>query len=840
MTTLLNSSSDTRTASMMPRALHALTALHAIVATDRAVRAAIVGGHGSGKTDALRFLHAQLEADDRPVRLLSARDRISTVPDDVALLVDDAHTLDPARLSELIDRAHRPDAAVVIAYRTWPAPPELLELTRAVERNAPAILLGEVTLAEIRELLPDAGDACAEHVLRVTGGLAWLVHECVRTHNPRDCAAEAEHLELSRAVHRRITHRLETISPALRRRIEALSLGITDAQGAHADWAELIAEGHAEGLLQQNGRPAPIVAAAARTGLPVDRLVDLVASGGVELVPGTDVAASLDGIVDPVLGDRLAARARREIARDPRLAVTLFEQALRCGADAAALTPAHAHAHWAAGDTDAAGALLDGILVEAAHPDHDLVVDAIAATWADRGLMSLAHQTYLAVPPVSPAGVTRAVVAAAGAGQIAENGIPAQGMPVAIGSAPSALSVALQLWQQGLTESLRSTAPRRALDDLRRASELHSASHDAGPTTELPAVVTAIVAIGMGDIDAAQAAVDDARRHRQGGGRWLPRLQLWSAWIALQQEHPAEARAFLSAATHGTAPLSARDELLAAAVTVGLARRYEDAASLSAAWDSVRSRATRAEIDLYSLLPLGELVIVGARLEDAAWMQPAFDRALALVADLGEPSTWSAPLHWAGIQRGIIMNRPDDLAPHARALVLAEPHNPLAGRMSQAGRAWTAVLAGKVDADAVEAAARGLGTVGLAWDGARLAGHGSRRSEDRKISSRLLACARELHPREAPRGADGEAQTAPTRTAVQSVLSEREREVAELVLQGKTYAEIGKEIFISPRTAEHHIAQIRRRLGATSRSDLIAKLRVTLTGSAPIEGTVPA
>jgi DNA-binding CsgD family transcriptional regulator len=60
-------------------------------------------------------------------------------------------------------------------------------------------------------------------------------------------------------------------------------------------------------------------------------------------------------------------------------------------------------------------------------------------------------------------------------------------------------------------------------------------------------------------------------------------------------------------------------------------------------------------------------------------------------------------------------------------------------------------------------------------------------------------------------------------------LSPREREVAELVLQGKTYVEIGESIFISPRTAEHHIARIRRRLGATTRSDLIAKLRAALT-----------
>src|SRR5690606_8521564 len=69
-------------------------------------------------------------------------------------------------------------------------------------------------------------------------------------------------------------------------------------------------------------------------------------------------------------------------------------------------------------------------------------------------------------------------------------------------------------------------------------------------------------------------------------------------------------------------------------------------------------------------------------------------------------------------------------------------------------------------------------------------------------------------------------------TPPEAVLSERELEVARLVVEGKTYAEIGETIFISPRTAEHHIAHIRRRLGATSRSDVIAKLR-QLVGAQP-------
>lgn len=61
-----------------------------------------------------------------------------------------------------------------------------------------------------------------------------------------------------------------------------------------------------------------------------------------------------------------------------------------------------------------------------------------------------------------------------------------------------------------------------------------------------------------------------------------------------------------------------------------------------------------------------------------------------------------------------------------------------------------------------------------------------------------------------------------------SVLSEREKEVARLVLEGKTYREIGETIYISPRTAEHHIARMRRRLGAENRSDLLVRLRRVL------------
>ena len=53
------------------------------------------------------------------------------------------------------------------------------------------------------------------------------------------------------------------------------------------------------------------------------------------------------------------------------------------------------------------------------------------------------------------------------------------------------------------------------------------------------------------------------------------------------------------------------------------------------------------------------------------------------------------------------------------------------------------------------------------------------------------------------------------------------------MLEGKTYREIGEAIYISPRTAEHHIARMRRRLGAENRSDLLVRLRLALGAENP-------
>jgi DNA-binding CsgD family transcriptional regulator len=75
-----------------------------------------------------------------------------------------------------------------------------------------------------------------------------------------------------------------------------------------------------------------------------------------------------------------------------------------------------------------------------------------------------------------------------------------------------------------------------------------------------------------------------------------------------------------------------------------------------------------------------------------------------------------------------------------------------------------------------------------------------------------------LRPAPADRGGT------PTPT-VGATLTERESDVARLLVTGLTYRDIGSRLFISAKTVEHHVARIRRRLGAQSRAEMLSMLR---------------
>jgi len=66
------------------------------------------------------------------------------------------------------------------------------------------------------------------------------------------------------------------------------------------------------------------------------------------------------------------------------------------------------------------------------------------------------------------------------------------------------------------------------------------------------------------------------------------------------------------------------------------------------------------------------------------------------------------------------------------------------------------------------------------------------------------------------------------------ILSPRERQVLHLAAEGRTNAEIGARLFISPRTAETHRARLMRKLGLQNHTELI--LYAIRRGLIPADG----
>jgi DNA-binding CsgD family transcriptional regulator len=238
-------------------------------------------------------------------------------------------------------------------------------------------------------------------------------------------------------------------------------------------------------------------------------------------------------------------------------------------------------------------------------------------------------------------------------------------------------------------------------------------------------------------------------------------------------------------------------------------------------------------VDLFSLLPLGELWVAAARMRQVDRLQHTLTEAFALLSSLGNPALWSVPLHWAGVHAGILANSPEAVAPHGQALTAAAAHSTFAKALAVAGRTWLRVLANHVDIDEVTTAARGLSQFGLTWDATRLASQAALQTPDGRVSGAMLQLARDLKQTTAVDEAPGlevtpVAEGARPSRPTSSRLSDREREVAELLLLGMPYKDIGTQLFISAKTVEHHVARIRRRLGAESRSEMLSMLRAML------------
>jgi DNA-binding CsgD family transcriptional regulator len=252
---------------------------------------------------------------------------------------------------------------------------------------------------------------------------------------------------------------------------------------------------------------------------------------------------------------------------------------------------------------------------------------------------------------------------------------------------------------------------------------------------------------------------------------------------------------------------------------VGIARRASDTGALAEVWATARTAVAGMFVDLFTLLPLGELLVGAARMQDEHWLEPQLQQATAVLGGAGKPALWSTAFHWYGVQAAIASDRPDTLIPHADAISEAAQVSRHAQTLMAAGHTWVRVLGRDIDPPAINRAVEGLSGIGLRWDASRLAAQAALHSTDRRVSLDLLNLARAAHA-----GPTATSTPASSRSRT-SQLTDREWEIARLVVQGIGYREIGERLFISPRTVEHHVASVRRRLGSRNRAEMVETLR---------------
>ncbi|WP_104117821.1 helix-turn-helix transcriptional regulator [Arthrobacter sp. B1805] len=830
------------------------TVLESLVASHRRpLLLGITGAGGSGKSTLLGMLEARYRAEGVTVRRDYLEVDSEASAGRSAVFVDDAHSLKESDLAHVHSLLRADHVDVIIAYRPWPRTKALRELVAAIKEQTPPIKLKPWSLEEIDDyaasslgMRPSAD--VVDKIAELTGGMPWLVQRVVSGLHDSGSGLSAADLVSHQGL-TELADELEEIGGISRDTLLVMAVGDTAGVhpfpglgGAGGDFEEAIARAKSAGLLLPTGQLIPLVQQALLAAAPRYRvqelqkaIVDTLESQG--LLP-TDVARALarSGFKDQRVAHLLVEAGNAALAPQPDLAAALYADAVSAGANELALAARRAQAALALGDLDTAGRLLDDLLMQSSAPDLRRGVNVSATVWAQRGMLARGAEVYRWLGPerVGSSGPL-AAVAMVGSGD--RDGARQMLDAAAPSASPTVLAVATTLVAQGIYDTL-GDRPQQAVATLIRASNLMTSSAACIPLPDLPAALGAVVALHHGDIRVAHSILDAALAGNQGGDGGRPRLILLRAWVAMQEGHLDQARSAIDEATEFCdGCFGPRDQYLLDVLEVAVARRTGSAIDLVTAWSRAQESVSRVSVDLYNLLPLGELMVAAARLRESRWLEPHIEEAWALLARLGNPTLWAIPLHWSAVQAAMLNERPDSISPHASALVRASSHSHAASAFATAGRVWISVLGSKVDVAAVESAAHGLSAVGRPWDGSRLAGHAAARASEGKDMSQLLACARGLNPstglsQQAPPSPEapspGETGTAAGPTPEQGKLSAREYEVAHLVLQGRTYREIGETMYISMRTVEHHMARMRRRLGAKNRSELLMQLRLIL------------
>ncbi|HWS33852.1 MAG TPA: LuxR C-terminal-related transcriptional regulator [Actinoplanes sp.] len=759
-----------------------------------------------------------------------------------ALLIDDAHLLGPDQLDELRGHAEHPGSRIVVAHRPWPRRPELLRLLEVLRRGGPSIALPVLTAGQVADALtarlpvPPSAEL-ATFVTEQTSGI------------PRYVARVADALALAPAGPPQIpvtalapfAAEIDELEPAVRTMLLAVEAGaglsfdlVAAVLGEDADVDALVDAGRATGMLAADGTLVPLARRAIAALGPISQRIDVrqrlaarqLARGGpvLPLIRPLLQVGTGPGLVPGAAGSGLGkvyeAAGEEALGDDPALAAELFEAAAGAGRTTAAR---RALAIALAGDLDHASRLTDQVL-SAGNPEQRAEAAYVAAAvLAHRGQTAQAVRLFEWAGSGVAAGFAAVGLTATGRVREAEQLIRPDDPS---GRPPTSLSAAATLMARGTVESVTGR-PAAALSTLVQAATLIGPVGSSALLPDSPAAAGALLAMHGNELDVAESLLARAERQGVGGVPLAARHQMLSTWVMLLRGRLDEVEQRLPAGVGAAAP-EGRDNLFGTALRVGLARRNGDLVGLRSAWPDACQALIGQPVELFNLLPLGELTVAAARLGESHRVAGHLAEADLLLAELGDPPVWAVLLHWYRLQAAIITDDRDTARRHADRLESARASGPYATSYAEAATVWLDVLAGRADPEPVLAAARSLSLAGLTWDAARLAGQAALRTSDRKAMALLLESARAMHDRGTrpdPVAAGGTPVRATAAGGGQQLLSAREREVGALVLAGMTYKQIADRLFLSAKTVEHHMARIRQRLGCADRHELLSRLR---------------
>jgi DNA-binding CsgD family transcriptional regulator len=464
---------------------------------------------------------------------------------------------------------------------------------------------------------------------------------------------------------------------------------------------------------------------------------------------------------------------------------------------------------WRDGELVAAIDAADRALAAGVDPDCRAAAVAAAAAAADGALLDAAArwrgiaETLDGTPGAWACG--RAALASALAGDVAAAGRDlAEARRRTPAPAPRGLEVLLA-GAEATGEAVRGDVECAA----RRLAALAAATVPADPLACERWDELAVAAVAAGGDDGTGRAM--LGRHSD---RPSLRHRLLAAWLDLRAGRLENARRAFGA-DDGSAVLR-RNAVLAAAVAIGLARRSGDDRALEATWHRLAPVVAGADVEPLLLDAWGEMSVGAARVSpaDAAFV---VDAMRAAVERAGSPAWCVAVGHWWTLQRAVAVQDAAAAASSAKELAGVAADHPLADVYADAAAAWAAVLAGTVDPQSALDATVELAAAGRRWEAAELAGAAGAVCDDPAAARELLGLGRRLRGGDGVRSRSGD-----------GALSDREREVGALVVDGLTQKEIGARLYISPKTVEQHVARLRQKLAASNRAELVAGLRARL------------